>query len=202
MAVSDAEIEAVRVHLGYGAVITASAYTPDGFYELFHQVVQPSLYEGASTSVALAIAAGNATCTPAAMTGIALHTRLVVDTGNEYEVVAVRGVTGSTFTATFSKAHAANCPIQVESGVSRLRTLLWSADKAWQTLQSAGITQTAGIKQLGQGEIEWFPGAAGPLKATLDHYKTIVAQLAALVQVQPAWESGGSGKGISQLEAY
>lgn len=203
MAVSDSEIEAVRVHLSYGGVISASPYTPDGFYETFHQVVQPSLYEGESTTIALAIAAGTVTVTPASMTGITAHKRLVIDVGNEYEVVAVRSVTSTTFSASFAKAHAAACPVQVESAVTRLRTLLWSADKAWQTLLSAGITQTAGIKQLGQGEIEWFPGGQ-VLQDTVNHYKAIVSQLGALVQVQPAWEVGGGGRSgrVSRLEAY
>lgn len=201
MAMTDSEIESIRVHLGYGAIkVAAYPYTADGFFEVFHQVVQPNLDERQSTSVALAIAAGAMSVTPASMTGIVPFTKLFVDVADAHELVVVRSVTLTTFSADFAKAHGAGCPVQVESGVARLRALLWSADKAWGTLQSAGITQTAGIKQLGQGEIEWFPGGQ-VLAQTLDHYKSIVSMISAIVRVDPAWSSSGRG-GRSNLEAY
>lgn len=199
MAMTDAEIEAIRVHLGWGAIkVAAYPYTPDGFYEVFHQVVQPNLQEGPATTIATAIATGTTTVTPASMTGIVPFQQVYVDVADDHESVMVRAVTATTFTAKFTKDHPANCPVQVESGVARLRALLWSANKAYETLQSSGITQTAGIKQLGQGEIEWFPGGQ-VLADTVSHYKHIVSMISAIVRVEPAW--GGAG-GNTTLESY
>ena len=69
--------------------------------------------------------------------------------------------------------------------------LLADADKAWQTLQSEDITGTAGLKQLGQGEIEWFPGGS-VLGETLKHYQSIQNSISSLVRVdvvRPATQS-------------
>ncbi len=197
MPVSDAEIEALRFHLGYGNVgVGALPYTDDGFYSLFTQVIQPNLMGAAETTSTGAIAAGIATVTPASMVEIVSGARLVVDVGGDAETVVVKAVTLSTFTARFAADHVAGIPVCVESGITRLRGLLHQANTAFEKLNSPGITQTAGIKQLGQGEIEFFQGNK-VLADTRAHYQSIVSQLATLVRVPCA---GARGRG--RLEAY
>jgi hypothetical protein len=69
---------------------------------------------GPVTSVALAIATGAQTVTPAAMFGIYAGTILDVDrlTTSSSEAVVVSAVTSTTWTATFTKAHAAGATIE------------------------------------------------------------------------------------------
>lgn len=200
MALSTSEIESLRAHLAYGNVnVGAYPNSPDGFLDLFTNVIGPNLSAGTETTATTAIAAGSTTTvTPVSMTGIAVNVRLIVDVGDLAEFVTVKSLpSASTFSAVFAHSHpATGYPIATVSGVSRLRMLLHSADKAWNTLQSSRITGTAGIKQLGKGEIEYFEGGA-VYSQTLQHYKGIVANISQLVRVRP--ESSGA---TSRYELY
>lgn len=209
MSLTEAEVESLRFHLGYGNIdVGAYPYTPDGFYELFNEVIEPNLTTGEETSATDAITADSVTeVTPLSMTDIVVAAELVVDVGTDAELVLVKAVTGSTFTARFAKAHSADgYPIAVNSGVARLRMLLHSANTCWQTLQSAAITKTAGLKAIGRKEVEWHPTAgatgstAGVYKQTLEHYMGIVRLISQLVRVQPAWPASSGGS--ATLEAY
>lgn len=202
MALSTAEIQSLRFHLGYGNLDTpAQTYTLDGFYELFRDVVAPNLETGAMTTSSTATTAGaTTTITLASVTGFAAYTPFVADVGDEAEVTIAKAVSGSTVTARFEKAHAAGFPVAVMSGEARLRMLLWDADIAWKKAQNASITKTAGLKQLGQGEIEWF-GGGQVLADTMNHYRSIQKSISDLVRVLPAEGSDGSG-GCARLEAY
>lgn len=201
MSLSDSEIGALRFHLGYGSInVGAYPYTPDGFVEVFRDVIAPNLTAGAETSATTAVSAGSiVVVTPLAMTSIVAYASLIVDTGEESETVMVKSVTGSTFTAAFAKAHATSgYPISVDCGKARLRLLLWSADKAWQTVQSSKITRTAGLKSVGMGEVEWFEGGV-VLRDTLSHYRAIQSAISSLVRV-PVVSS--ESRGCVRLEAY
>ena len=51
MVLTASEVEAIRFHLGYGNInVGAYPYTPDGFYELFTDVVAANLSTGAETT--------------------------------------------------------------------------------------------------------------------------------------------------------
>lgn len=65
------------------------------------------------TTVALAIAAGSQTVTPASMAGIIAGSVLTIDEGARQEQVVVTAVAATTFTAVFAQAHAAVLPIQI-----------------------------------------------------------------------------------------
>jgi len=199
--VTNAEIEALRFHLGYGNIAVGGyPYTPDGFLELFAQVIQPNLTTAPETTAATATTAGAITVvTPASMTGIAVNGHLVIDVGDDAEEVVVKAVTVSTFTARFAKAHeATGYPVALASGVARLRLLLWSAETAWKSVTGSEITATAGIQSVGKGEVVWFEGNR-VLRDTLDAYKAIVSQLSRLVRVEPVAVGGAGG---SRTEAY
>lgn len=186
MALTDSEIQSLRRHLGYGNIdIGAYPNTPDGFLELFEQVVAPNLQTGPQTSSTSAVSVGIATVTPADMSGIVPNARLIIDTGDDAEIVDVKAVSVTDFVARFTKAHdSSGYPIAVVSGESMLRYLLRSADIAWEKLQSPTISRTAGLKSVGKGEVEWFQGG-WVLRDTLAHYRSICTQISDLVRVKP-----------------
>lgn len=201
MPLSDVEVQSLRFHLGYGNIaVGAYPYTPDGFLELFESVVAPNLETGNDTTSATSVTADTVTTiTVGAITGITARAQLIVDTGTDEEIVSVKSVSGLTVTARFAKAHSGTYPISTLSGESRLRRLLADADKVWATLQSADITGTAGLKQLGQGEIEWFPGGT-VLTETQAHYRSIQQSISSLVRVEVA-QTQTSGRDVA-LSAY
>lgn len=201
MALTTAEIEELRLHLAYGNIsIGAYPTTPDGFYEVFYDVVSPYLSTGTETSATTAITADTTTTvTPVAMAGIVVYGRLIVDVGDEAEIVTVKAVTGSTFVAAFKKTHAATgYPIATNSGVARLRLLLHDANKAFATMTGASITSSAGLKSVGRGAVEWF-GSGSVLSATRQHYLAIVEQISNLVRVP--MQDSDNGK-TTRLEMY
>lgn len=194
------ELESLRHHLGYGNVgIGGEPYTEDGFQNLFAAVIAPYLTTGTETSATTAITAGSiVVVTPLVMTDIVANVELVIDNGEDAEIVMVKAVTLTTFTARFVKAHAATgYPVSVMCGKARLRLLLWDANALWRKLTGKDITQSAGIKQLGNGEIEWFaPNAV--LRSVQMQYLSVIARISSLVRVTPIGGFGGS----SQLESY
>lgn len=199
MAMTDAEVEATRFHLGFGNLDFGSyPYTSDGFKALFAEVIAPNLTIGAETTATTSITGtGGQTVTPASMVGIAPQSRLVIDVGDAAETVVVSSVTSTTFIARFTVAHSGGYPVCVASGQTRLRALLHQAEKAWEACLSQNIGGTAGIKKV--DEVEFF-GGFQVLKDRLAQYKNIVLQLSSLVRVEPQWLSQGGGR--SQLEAY
>lgn len=201
MSLTTSEIESLRNHLGYGNIgVGAYPTSPDGFYELFYDVVSPYLSTGTETSATTAITANTtATVTPVAMTGITVYASIIIDAGDEAEVVMVKAITGSTFVAAFKKAHAATgYPISTDCGVARLRMLLHDADKAYATLTGSTITSSAGLKSVGRGAVEWF-GAGAVLSSVLDHYRAIQEQIANLVRVP--MQDNGDGR-TTRMEMY
>ncbi len=199
MALSDSEIQSLRRHLGYGNInVGAYPYTPDGFYELFTQVIAPNLQTALETSSTTAVTSGTTQAiTLGSVTGVAAYTRLVVDVGDDAEIVTVKAVSGSAVTASFAKAHtSAGYPVAIESGTAILRMLLHTADRAYEALQSSKITSSAGLRSVGQGEVEWFEGGM-VLRGVLAAYRAIASEIGYLVRVRPIWAGG-----TSLAEAY
>jgi hypothetical protein len=198
VALSTAEGESLRFHLGYGNVgVGAYPYTPDGFKELFEQVIAPNLTGDTETTATTAVTAGrNATVTPVSMTGITVNARLVVDVGDDAEIVVVKAVTATTFSAKFALAHpASGYPVALLGGQARLRLLLHRADQAWEALQNGDIGETTGLKKV--DEVEFYQGMWLE-RGKLAQYRIIVGQLSSLTRVQPVGGCGGS----QSLEAY
>lgn len=201
MALTTAEQESLRAHLGYGNLSSVSLpYTGDTFWT---QVAFVSDYLGTGTETAATdvIAAGSVVeVTPDDMTGITANCQLVIDCADEAEIVVVKAVTVSTFTAKFAKAHAATgYPISTMCGLARLRMLLWEADKAWRAItdESAGVS--AGLKSVDKGDAVWFEGFR-VLKDKYSHYMAIVSQLSHLTRIEPNWVDQRVGR-FSSLEA-
>jgi hypothetical protein len=198
MALTDSEIQSLRFHLCYGNQDQETPYTEDGFQAIFEQVIAPGLQTAASTTGSTTVTAGGTTTvTVASISDIVARAQLIVDVGDDAEVVYVKSVAGSTFTAKFANAHpASGYPVALMSGEARLRYLLAKADTAFERLTSAAITKTAGLKQLGKGEIEWFPGGA-VLSDVRKHYHAICDQIASLVAVPR-----NCAEGVYELSIY
>jgi len=136
------------------------------------------------------------------MTGIAVYGQLVVGVGDQAEVVVVSAAAATTFTAYFTKAHAATgYPITTMCGLARLRLLLWQADAAWQVIQSQSVAGTSGLKSVDKGDVVWKDGGStnGALQGRMTHYKTIVQSISSLVRVPVR---GASDAKRVMLEAY
>lgn len=188
------------MHLGYGNIGTGtSAYSPDGFKELFDEVISVYLTGSTETTTTTSATAGaTTTITPASMTGIVAHAQLVIDVAEAIEVVSVRAVTATTFTAYFAKAHTGTYPVALMGGYARLRLLLHRAEQAWTAMFDPSVGATAGLKQVDKGDVEWFaPGSV--IKDRLNHYRSIVMQISSLVRVPPRWANEGHR---TTLEAY
>lgn len=197
MSLTTSEIESVRFHLGYGNLGTGAVlYTRDGFLEFFSGVVSTYLSTATETTATTAVTAGaSTTVTPVSMTDVAVGAQLVVDVADACEIVTVRSVTATTFTSVFLYAHpVTGYPVLLMSGKARLRYLLGTAERLWQKLQSSSVTGSLGIKQLGQGEIEWF-GPRSVYDGLMRQYRGIVDQMSLLVRVPN--DATGNGGGIA-----
>lgn len=203
MALSDAEVESLRFLLGWSNLgIRAYPYTNDLYWESLYGVVVPSLTEGAVTTASVAIAAaGIFDVTPASMTDIVPYARLIVDAGEDEETIAVRATTATTFNARFARAHAAPFMIAVESGLTRARGLMRRAFVALEQLTGTKILSSAGLKMVGQGEVEWF-GPTAVLMATNAQMLAIRQQLASLVRIPLREDYHESGGPAQRLETY
>jgi len=190
--ITDTEVESIRFHLGYGNIgLDASPYAEAGYLVLIRDILIPNLSTAAQTSTSSSVPA-NATSsvTPASMTEIVANARIVVDVGPDAEIVTVRSVTATTFSAFFTRAHAGSYPLALLSGESRLRWLLGQADTAWQAMQEPSVGATSGLKQVDKGDVEWFEGFQ-VLSDRLAHYRAIVAQIGSLIGVPMKDTTGG-----------
>ncbi len=99
-----------------------------------------SMLLGVSTSIAAAISAtGSQAVTPAAMTNIGVGTPLWINWGlADQECVSVTTVTGTTFTATFTKTHGAGATV-----TCGLPTL--GVASPWTALGALGLTGIANV---------------------------------------------------------
>jgi hypothetical protein len=199
------EIESIRFHLDYGNIsVGGYPYTPDGYFELFTNVVAEYLTTGAETTATTAVVADTiVTITPASMTGITANARLVIDVDTDQEIVVVKSVTVSTFTARFAKAHTGTYPIAVDSGVARVRRLLALAEAAYAKLTGDDTSASIGVKQV--DEVHFFGGEKNSGMSVLEgkkaHYDAIVAKLASLICVPVNCLENTCGGG-TQLETY
>lgn len=203
MALTDAEVESLRFLLGWSNLgIRAYPFTSDLWWESMYGVVRPSLTEGAETTASVAIAtAGVFTVTPASMTDIVPFARLNIDVGEDEETVTVRATTPTTFSARFAKAHAAPYMIAVESGLTRARSLMRKAFVTLEQLTGTKILSSAGLKMVGQGEVEWF-GPTAVLMATNAQLMAIRQQLSSLVRIPIRCEEDEQCAPTQRLETY
>ena len=186
MALLDSEIARIKWHLGFN-VLSVGAEPYFGYVSIFDQVIQPYVAAGASstssTSVTAATTPTPVTLTLASATGFVAGAACIVDVDSRQERATIQSVSGSTITLLLSKAHSGTYPVAIEGPESIVRDVLSKCDAAW-TAYSEAITN-AGLKQLGQGEIEWFPegsgnGALSSARATLTAWRNELGSLLGL----------------------
>jgi hypothetical protein len=182
MTITTSEQESLRHHLQYGNIsISAEPYTPDGYQNLI-ELLCANITTAPETTLASVVVPGVCIVTPASMTGIVAYAKLVVNVGEDSEIVTASSVTASTFSARFTRAHAAGTVLVIWSGTARLRHLLHRADQAWAALQSPEVGATAGLKSVDKADVVWDTSAA-VLRDRQRHYRAIVAELSSLVRV-------------------
>jgi hypothetical protein len=208
MTLSTSELDSLRVHLNFGAILVGAVpYTPDGFWQLFEQVISPYLSTGTETTSTTATTAGAVTAiTVADASGFSAYDHAVIDVGDNAEIVQLQATTTGateTLTAKFAIAHSASgYPVATMSGKARLRMLLHDADVAYRALTGQSVGSVAGLKSVDKEDVVWQDGAGGNvLDGRLDHYKMIQAKIADLVQVWPRTSVADSG-GSVRVEAY
>lgn len=92
-----------------GAPYTNAGEDGDYYVKVTNMRVVTTNTNRVNTTVAVGIAAGTRTVTPASMSNIYTGQRLTIDNGNAVsESVIVTAVTSTTFTAVFANAHGAN----------------------------------------------------------------------------------------------
>ena len=200
------EIESLRFHLGFGNLqVGAYPWTPDGFFELFQNVIAVYLTTAAETSATTPIVASNlapavVTITPVSMTDITANQRLIVDNDDDAEIVAVKSVTSTTFTAKFRFSHdGSGYPIAIETGTSRLRYLMHRADRVHEAMFGPLVTAVAGLQSADKGEVVWI-GRSSVLKAQYDQYRAIIGQISTLIRVESLSANGGGR--VTRMESY
>jgi hypothetical protein len=195
VALTDAELARVKYHLGYN-LLTVGALPYVGYVSLFDQVIQPYLTGGAATTSSTAVTAADeptaVTLTLASATGFVAGDTCLVDVDSKQERVTIRALSGSTITVLLSFAHSGTYPVVVEGPEALVRSLLKKADEAQTALNDA--TSSAGIKQLGQGEIEWFGSSDGSLlsslRSQLGYWRDELASALGIVRLN---KRGGGG---------
>lgn len=201
---TDTEIQSLRAHLGFGNIGPHGApYTPDGWHEIFSGIISPNLQTATETTSSTVVTAGTSTAiTVADATDIVAHAQLVIDVGDDAEIVVVKNVTGLAVTARFAKAHSGTYPVALMCGLTRLRILLHAADNALSKLLGSSMTANAGIKRV-EGDVEFFEpqgGKPAKLVGTRAHYESIVWEISSLVRVEPAWARARGAR--RTVEAY
>jgi hypothetical protein len=134
------------------------------------------------------------------MTDITARCQLVIDSAEQAEIVAVKAVTASTFTAYFAKAHTVGYPISTMCGLARLRMLLHDAEVAHRALTDIGVADVSGLKSVDKQDVVFQDGAAVRVQRW-NHYNLIRGAISSLVRVPIANIDGGRS-GIHNLEAY
>jgi len=132
-----------------------------------------------NTSVALPISPGQQTVTPGLMANIGQNVQLAIDVEPNLEIVTVQSVTASTFTATFTLAHAAGAQVTLGqdaviqdaitgAGLYWLRRTGQAPDDGTVPAESVFITQVAFN--------EWYRGT-GSSRLFLRHRPVASVQL-------------------------
>jgi hypothetical protein len=127
MPLTTGELDRIRGELGYH-LLENGAQPFIGVHQVFEQVIQPFLREGADTSSSTAVAAAPAgelvTLTVASATGIVLHGRIAVDVDDQFEMATVRSISSTSVAVYLKKAHAGTYPVSVDGGLVQVRECL------------------------------------------------------------------------------
>lgn len=198
---TDGELQRLRYELGANVVgVGAEPYI--GHQQVF-DLIQDNLQSDATEpaiSATSVTTAGSATLTLDSVSGISQFDRLVVDTDDQYEIVTVQRVSGSTITARFQKTHTTPYPVEKESGVTLVRCKLWTLGSLERQIHEASAN--AGIKRV--DEVEFFGRSEGgsALENLARQQAMHRRELASLVNLEQVLDSLGFGRAGSGFSLY
>jgi len=188
-------LDRIRYELGYSAVTqTGEPYIG---WTLLPDTAVDNLSSAAETTTSTEVIDHTPTAlTLTSATGFVANVRVHVDVGQQREVVAVQSLSGADLTSRFDKPHSGTYPVEVESGQSMLRTLIFKLDDLRDQIQES--FKTAGIKSA--DEVEFFGGGA-VLDELWSQRAVWRGELASLLKL-PNLNSRSSSGATSRLEAY
>ena len=184
----------IRTALGYGAV--NAGVTPLLDFSTMPGFVLDNIDEGPETfsSTPVASGGGHVTLSVADATGFATHVYLHVDVAERLERVVTQFVAGTDITVVLTKQHEGTYPVVVESGLARVRWLLWEIERLNNLL--ATNQKTVGLKSVDKNDVVFMD--PGPLDATRDELKQRLAELAGVLRIPWSYAQAGT----SSLSAY
>lgn len=159
MALTDSEIQEIKVELGWHA-LTTDALPYVSWTALFEQVIQPNVSSLASTTSSTAVTpttpVSPTAITLASASGFAAGNRIVVDVDDRQETVTVAALSGASATATFTKPHSGIYPVAVECGETLVRSRLAQIRATKQKLRT-----NYGLGTLKRADdVEWYQGTS------------------------------------------
>lgn len=189
---SAGELQRLRYELGANVVgIGAEPYIE---HQRIFDVIQQNLTSDSTeptTSTTAVTSAGSVTLTLASASGLSAGARVVLDTDDDYEVVTVKALSGSTITVNCRRTHGAPFPVEIESGLTMVRCKLWQL--AGLERQVTDAAADAGLKKV--DEVEFAVGRESSLVTLKKQQHAARVELASLVNLGQVLRSLGFARG-------
>lgn len=203
---NDVEMDRLRAELGFNVLtIGAVPYIPHVvIFDLIRDYVS-STFDPTTSSTAVS-AAGPSTITVADATNIVQFGQYVIDTGAQQEVVTCGNIATTTFSGVFAKTHSGTYPVERESRLTLVRTILAKLTTLEDVIYRA--MSQSGIKKV--DEIEFFgsSGESSRLQQLTDTRTMLRRELAARVNLSAfvrqvvGVDVGGGGGGATGWELF
>ena len=127
MPLTDCELNTIKCELGYNLMaVGAEPYI--GVTQIFEQVIQPFLLEGADTTSNTTVTAASTptfvTLTLADPTGFTVNSKVVIDVDSFQESATIRSISGSDIEVALTGAHSGTYPVAECGGLTIVRDVL------------------------------------------------------------------------------
>ncbi len=189
---SNGECDRLRYELGLNVVgIGAEPYIGHAQIIAIIQSYLASNAQAVAYSATAVTIAGGVTLTLDSVVGIDTGTPLVLDVDAFAERVTVKRVVSSTIIVNCKKLHAANFPVEIESGLTLVRMKLAELDSIATRITEA--SDSAGLKRV--DEVEWKDGRMTVAAELASQQLARRRELASLVNLQNILEQAGFASG-------
>lgn len=206
MAFTTAELQAIKLELGYNILQTgAVAYV--GITQLFESVVNTYIDDEVETTVTLSTAISEAstptpqTLTLADATGFATGALVYIDVDDRMEKRRIQYLSGTSATILLQKAHSGTFAVSLFGPIPRAREILWRIQTVKDEM--GGTFGEGTIKKV--DEVEFYQGGS---KGS-DRFESLGGQLrfwrnelASALGVTNAWELKAGGSCMTTLSVY
>jgi hypothetical protein len=187
MALTDSEVNRVRAELGYN-LLSTGAEPWISSTQVFDQIIQPFLIDGASTTSSTAVTVAT-TPTPVTLTlvsgtGFSAFDRVAIDVDARLETPTIQSISGNSIVVALTKTHSGTYPVAVEGGSSIVRDILNRI--AGVKTRMASAFGAGALKKV--DEIEFHPNGTltlfGSLGSELSYWRE---ELAAVLGIPSNW---------------